>query len=1045
MPVCPQATPGTAQCFALRGTGGATPAAGTAISVPHGYGAADIQSAYALPTGSEGTGMTVAVVDAGTLPTAEADVASYRSYYGLPPCTSASGCFKRVNQTGGTDFSGTVDEGWGLEIALDIDMVSAACPNCKILLVEAKSSNLDDLGEAVDTAVSMGAVAVSNSYGGIEYSNTASQLDPYYNHPGVAITVATGDCGYHCIGVFNDPSAANYVSYPSASRYVIAVGGTKLTRAPATTRGWTEIAWGNSSNGGAGSGCSQWSAKPIWQSDPGCGARRTQADISAIADPSPGVAVYFEGAWNSFSVGGTSAATPIIAATAALAGRPAAGTYPASYLYAHADHLNDVVGGNNDVTWGTCPPAYPYLCNGVVGYDGPTGLGTPNGTGAFAPPTAPGKPGAVVASSGNGFVDLSWPTVDNGGSPITGYAVTETEAGLGSVSCTIGSATSCSVGGLTNGVEYTFTIHAINVVGPGIELDPSNPVTLSSVPTPPGKPTGVSATAGSGMALVSWAAGPANGSPINGYLVTSAPDGKTCATTGATSCTVSGLTNGQPYTFTVTATNSAGTSPASNPSNTVTPAGVPDKPIGVTGAAGLGSALVSWSAPAANGSPISGYTVTSSPGGKTCQSGGLSCTISGLSSGVTYTFTVHATNGVGNGPESDPSAGVLVFTGATYHAIAPGRALDSRSGFGAGLFHSHVKQSFQVTGLWGVPAGAVAVTGNVTIVSQTRNGYVTLAPLLSQGVQPITSTINFPAGDIRANGVTVALGAGGKLDAMYWSSSTADTVQVIFDVTGYFANDTTGATYHAIAPGRALDSRSGFGAGLFHSHVKQSFQVTGLWGVPAGAVAVTGNVTIVSQTRNGYVTLAPLLSQGVQPITSTINFPAGDIRANGVTVALGAGGKLDAMYWSSSTADTVQVIFDVTGYFANDTTGATYHAIAPGRALDSRSGFGAGLFHSHVKQSFQVTGLWGVPAGAVAVTGNVTIVSQTRNGYVTLAPLLSQGVQPITSTINFPAGDIRANGVTVALGAGGKLDAMYWSSSTADTVQVIFDVTGYFN
>ena len=136
-------------------------------------------------------------------------------------------------------------------------------------------------------------------------------------------------------------------------------------------------------------------------------------------------------------------------------------------------------------------------------------------------------------------------------------------------------------------------------------------------------------------------------------------------------------------------------------------------------------------------------------------------------------------------------------------------------------------------------------------------------------------------------------------------------------MTGYFANDTSGATFHAITPGRVLDSRINQGAVLFHSRTKQTFAVAGLDGVPAGAVAVTGNVTIVGQTRNGYVTVAPSLTSGTQPGTSTINFPTADVRANGITVSLGSGGKLDAMYWSASTADTVNVIFDVTGYFAN--------------------------------------------------------------------------------------------------------------------------------
>jgi hypothetical protein len=267
------------------------------------------------------------------------------------------------------------------------------------------------------------------------------------------------------------------------------------------------------------------------------------------------------------------------------------------------------------------------------------------------------------------------------------------------------------------------------------------------------------------------------------------------------------------------------------------------------------------------------------------------------------------------------------------------------------------------------------------------------------------------------------------------------------DSVGQVATYATGATYHTLAPARVLDSRISLGAGLFHSQTKHTVLVaTTASHVPTGAVAVTGNVTIVGQTRLGYVTVAPSLTSGVPPPTSTINFPVGDTRANGITVPLAPGGKLDAMYWSASTSDTVNVIFDVTGYFSNDATGATYHTLAPARVLDSRISLGAGLFHSQTKHTVLVaTTASHVPTGAVAVTGNVTIVGQTRLGYVTVAPSLTSGVPPPTSTINFPVGDTRANGITVPLAPGGKLDAMYWSASTSDTVNVIFDVTGYFS
>ncbi|MEU6866231.1 putative Ig domain-containing protein [Streptomyces sp. NPDC046876] len=331
--------------------------------VPSGYGPTDLQSAYALPA-SAGAGATVAIIDAYDDPNAESDLATYRAQYGLPPCTTANGCFKKVDQNGGTNYP-TPDSGWAGEISLDVDMVSAVCPSCHILLVEANQPSMADLGAAVNRAVTMGAKYVSNSYGGGEDSTDPSSDASYFNHPGVAITVSSGDSGYG-------------VEYPAASQYVTSVGGTSLTRAGGTSRGWSESVWGTSSGGnGAGSGCSAYTTKPSWQHDSGC-AKRTVSDVSAVADPATGLAVYDSyqaSGWNVY--GGTSASAPIIAAVYALAGTPAAGSYPSSYPYAHTASLNDVTSGAN----GSCSSS--YLCTAKSGYDGPTGLGTPNGVAAF--------------------------------------------------------------------------------------------------------------------------------------------------------------------------------------------------------------------------------------------------------------------------------------------------------------------------------------------------------------------------------------------------------------------------------------------------------------------------------------------------------------------------------------------------------------------------------------------------------------------------------------------------------------------------------------
>ncbi|MFJ5220972.1 carboxypeptidase regulatory-like domain-containing protein [Streptomyces sp. NPDC088354] len=360
-PTCDTPKPGQFSCFALRRTDvkaskGVMPAAET----PAGYGAGDLQSAYDLPADGGG-GQTVAIVDAFDDPTAEADLAVYRAQYGLPACTTDNGCFRKVDQRGGTHYPPS-DPNWAGEISLDLDMVSAIAPNAHILLVEADNNGFDNLAAGVDQAVALGAKYVSNSYGsGYQSGNgedpsETTELDAHYNHPGVAITASTGDWGYG-------------VAYPAASQYVTAVGGTTLTRAPSTTRGWTESAWGD-----AGSGCSLYEPKPAFQHDTGC-ANRSLADVSAVAQDVAVYQTYGNGGWAVYA--GTSVSAPIIASVYAAAGTPVAGSYPNAYPYAAGTGINDVTTGSN----GSCSPS--YLCNGATGYDGPTGLGTPAGLTAF--------------------------------------------------------------------------------------------------------------------------------------------------------------------------------------------------------------------------------------------------------------------------------------------------------------------------------------------------------------------------------------------------------------------------------------------------------------------------------------------------------------------------------------------------------------------------------------------------------------------------------------------------------------------------------------
>jgi len=353
--VCPGAAVAAARCHSLVRVGADGQPAAT--GVPSGYGPADLRAAYGLGSASGGSGKTIAIVDAYDDGNAESDLAVYRAKFGIPACTTANGCFRKVDQNGGTSYP-RGNTGWAEEISLDLDMASAICPNCHILLVEASSSSFANLSTAVDRAASMGATVISNSYGGGEYAGEITDQS-HYNHPGIAITVSSGDNGYG-------------VEFPAASQYVTAVGGTSLTKSGST---YTETVWN-----GAGSGCSQYITKPGWQTDAGC-TKRTVADVSAVADPNTGVAVYDTyklrpGGWLVF--GGTSVSAPIIGGVYALAGGVGAATYGSlSYSAAASSSLHDVTLGSN----GSCGSS--YLCTARAGYDGPTGNGTPKGTGAF--------------------------------------------------------------------------------------------------------------------------------------------------------------------------------------------------------------------------------------------------------------------------------------------------------------------------------------------------------------------------------------------------------------------------------------------------------------------------------------------------------------------------------------------------------------------------------------------------------------------------------------------------------------------------------------
>jgi hypothetical protein len=369
---CPLPEPGHERCFALyvpQYAVNAAIAAGVrgAAATPAGLSAADIESAYKLPV-SRNPEQTIAVVDAYGAPGLAADLNVYRTEYKLGACTLASGCLRVVNQQGVSSPlppSG-VSNGWALETALDVSMVSAACPHCKILVVEADDDTFASLAAAENTAARLGAQVMSNSYGGPE-SGLAQSYAKAYHHRGHTIVVASGDGGF---------GPANF---PANLQTVTAVGGTELTRSD-NPRGWSEQVW-NAEGGAGASGCSAYVAKPPWQHDPHC-AMRTVTDVSAVAWD---VAIYTKSYGGWLTIGGTSAAAPLIAGVYGLAGNAA--TIKPGYEYRHAGSLFDITKGTNVISiHGVIISEVcggDYLCVAKKGYDGPTGLGTPDGTGAF--------------------------------------------------------------------------------------------------------------------------------------------------------------------------------------------------------------------------------------------------------------------------------------------------------------------------------------------------------------------------------------------------------------------------------------------------------------------------------------------------------------------------------------------------------------------------------------------------------------------------------------------------------------------------------------
>jgi hypothetical protein len=500
---------------------------------------------------------------------------------------------------------------------------------------------------------------------------------------------------------------------------------------------------------------------------------------------------------------------------------------------------------------------------------------------------------------------------------------------------------------------------------------------------------------------------------------------------------------------------------------TSTPPTPPDAPTGVTASAGNQLAVVSWAAPASDGgAAITKYTVTSSPGNKTCvwSSGPLSCTVLGLNNGTPYTFSAVATNGVGDSAGSTPSGSSTPGAGAgTFTPLTPARILDTRSNIGLnGAFAPNQIRNLTVAGAGGVPASGVdAVALNVTATQATAAGYLTL---FATGTSlPLSSNVNFGAGQNVPNLVVVKLGEGGANEGKVSIANTAlpsgtqpaaGSVDVIADVVGYYGDATASVVsrFSGLTPNRILDTRSNVGlSGAFGPNQTRSITVTGA-GVPTSADAVVMNVTVTQPSASGWLTLFP--SDVSLPTASNLNFVANQTVPNLVVVKIAHGGSTDGKVSIANTAlptgspppaGTVHVVADVVGYYdAGATTGLV--PVPSSRVLDTRTGSAVGP-----NATIAVDPRVGSPLPAVGsytgVVATVIATSPTQSGWLTVFP--STASMPLASSLNFVSGQTVANLVMVNVGSDGKIKIANTAlpSGTpppSGTVHVIVDVIGFY-
>jgi hypothetical protein len=821
--------------------------------------------------------MTVGIVDAYDDPNAESDLAAYRTQWGLLPCTTANGCFQKLDENGGTNYPPTDPggpNGWAVETSLDLDAVSAMCETCHIVLVEATTDSSNDLYSGVTEAVNAGAGVISLSWGGSEYSSETLD-DSVFNNPGVAIMAASGDSGY-----------AGGVSYPAASPYVTAVGGTRLVQ-NASSRGFGETVWN-----GTGSGCSHYEPKPAWQAgvtDASC-SKRMLNDVSADGDPNTGLAIFDSYGQDPTQqwmvVGGTSLSTPLIAGIYAVAGGEKTGTTGAHGFYSDWT-LNDVTSGNNGTCGGTA-----YYCNAETGYDGPTGRGTP----AKVPVTVTPYQ-MIFASQAFGSTVATQTAIDWNNQPSTSTTVTASISGPQAADFSATPAGNCAP--LAAASNCHITVH----------FAPSAPGAESATLT-------LSDTSSSGAHVI-----PLTGSSfLAGSYVPITPF--RVLDTRNSSC-VQCNTNGRFGPGSIETLQVTGVGSGNIPSTAI------DVVLNVTAVSGTQASYITMYP---TGSALPGTSNLNFPPNTNLAN------LVQVRLGPAGQVNIY--NNQGNVDMVIDAEGYFAptLTPSTpsgpglFHAITPVRLCDTRGGQGT-LCNNGTDNPLgpgqarliQLAGHGGVPAaasGAATVAINLTAVSGTMGTFLSVYPASGStcGAPPNTSTLNVGAATNLANRAMAVSSATGNV-CVY---NSMGTINLVIDATGWFGDGTessvsTGDYYYPMTPVRLCDTRAGTSTECtgtqLAQHATLTVTVAGVDGIPSTSapdppVAIVANVTAVSGSEATFFTIYPT---GIsRPTASDINVSANTNLPNLCVVPLGTGGAI-TLY---NDQGTYSAVVDVNGWYA---------------------------------------------------------------------------------------------------------------------------------